>query len=92
MKRAFPLFFVASTGRQFGGQIWQQLFLMPRSHGFFAFFLPVTAFGSWILLERPCIRIGKRIENRLIQPQPIHPVAPAPDDLGVDEASSAVSI
>jgi peptidoglycan/LPS O-acetylase OafA/YrhL len=44
--------------------VWQQLFLMPRSGGFFAFFLPTAALGSWVLIERPCIRFERRLERR----------------------------
>jgi peptidoglycan/LPS O-acetylase OafA/YrhL len=44
--------------------VWQQLFLMPRSGGFFAFFLPAAALGSWVLIERPCIRFERRLERR----------------------------
>jgi peptidoglycan/LPS O-acetylase OafA/YrhL len=72
--------------------IWQEMFLRSFWGPFSLLLLGSSAIVSWKFLERPCIKIGRHIENRLFQPQPIQPEAPAPDVVGmdVDDASSAI--
>lgn len=49
--------------------VWQQVFLIPHwglSRGVvIAALLPLVAVGSYALIERPCIRLGRRIEALL---------------------------
>jgi peptidoglycan/LPS O-acetylase OafA/YrhL len=48
--------------------VWQQLFLRHSWGPFGILLLGAVGIGSWLLIEQPCIRLGRRLEHRRAAP------------------------